>query len=210
MITIRNEQTAAQAIINTLREDPSLTIVFDLDGVLLDASHRIKLYTQMDVYQEVIKRCGAPVTENDIGALDLNHYRDNSTPEQVAQDKPLPLIDVIHWLNANDRVYHVATARVACVNTKRLLRANQIKPQCLMARDGEHDHRRDHHLKTTKLQSRFSVAQLKKLVLLDDCLGNIKAARKLQMGAIKVDYIAPTKDNAAQRLSDALNKLISC
>lgn len=66
--------------------------IYDLDGTLIDSSHR-------------------QLTLPD-GALDLNHWRENSTPEKVNQDSLLPLVSLLrkHKRQGNKIIF--CTARV--------------------------------------------------------------------------------------------------
>ena len=68
--------------------------VFDIDGVLLDSSHRFKT---------------DPVTHK----IDLPYWIENCTPEKVAQDVPLPTANLYKKLLLNPSAYVIiATARV--------------------------------------------------------------------------------------------------
>lgn len=65
--------------------------IFDVDGVLVDSSHR---YRVID------------------GRIDLSHWRKNSTREKIAQDKLLPLASYYRSLVCDETSYVViATAR---------------------------------------------------------------------------------------------------
>lgn len=165
---ILNTRQQANRIIDHLEANPHITPIFDLDCVLLDASHRITLKPD--------------------GSLDLEHYRANTTRPNVMRDQNLPLMRVVHYLNAIGRDYHVATARVLCEHSQALLQARQIKPVVTISRNGEDDRRKDWDLKTTGIAEHFTPEQYGGLMLLDDCKGNISAFRKLGIMAIEVDY----------------------
>ena len=53
-------------------------VIYDLDGTIIDSSHRIKLH--------------------DNGSLDLEHWKQNSTKEQIFKDDLLPL----YWQLVSD------------------------------------------------------------------------------------------------------------
>ena len=180
MQTMKNTKTAARTLFNALVES-GITPIFDMDGIALDASHRINLYTQD---HESLGLC----TVEQIGQLNLSAYRVNSTHENIQQDKSLPLLDTIHMLNAANKPYHVCTARVVCSGTRKLFKDRGINPHILMSRDGEHDNRRDSHLKTTKILSKFDERQRSRLVLIDDSLGNCKAVKEIGVKAIHVPF----------------------
>lgn len=163
---IENNRIAASLLIHKLASNPQITPIFDLDGVLLSAEHRIKLLP--------------------CGALDLDHYRENTTAQQVAQDRDLPLIDVVHWLNRAGRVYHVATARIPCEYTRQRLKASQINPLILMGRDGHTDRRGDAILKAECIAANFKPWEFDGLILIDDLESNCEAARSLGLGSVHV------------------------
>lgn len=164
---LENTRFAASLLINWLATRPQTTVIFDLDGVLLSAEHRIKLLPT--------------------GALDLDHYRANTTAEQVALDRDLPLVAVVDWLNKQGRPYHVATARVACQHTLNRLDASEIKPSLIMPRLGHGDRRGDALLKQQHFLQLFDESQRPDLVLIDDLAANCQAAAAIGMQAIQID-----------------------
>lgn len=166
ILLIKNHVKQANALADALLVSDK-TPVFDLDGVLLDASHRIKLHAD--------------------GSLDLEHYRSNTTAEQVMRDKDLPLMLAIQKLNVAGKRYHVATARVLCDNTLNLLTSRGILPAIALGREGENDNRRDCELKAQRLASTFTPQQLTNMLLIDDHLPNCQAAIGLGMLAIQVE-----------------------
>ena len=165
-MNVENTRFAASLVIEVLRNRPQLRPCFDLDGVLLDAHHRIKL-----------KPCGT---------LDLDHYRANTTAENVARDRDLPLLDVVRWLNANDRPYDVATARVFCEHTANRLEASAIRPVLVMARQGHDDRRGDAILKSDHFIAQYQPSERCNVVLIDDLQSNCEAAKALGMHSIRV------------------------
>lgn len=172
MRVIDNTQAHANGVIQIAKDYPNAHFVFDIDGVLLSAAHRINW-----------KACpagGAPI-------FDLEQYRKDTTAEKVAQDKSLPLLDVVHALNFLGREYSVCTARVYCEHTQILLANRGIRPIHVMSRDGDNDTRRDSELKHTKLMATFTPNQLRGAILIDDVVSNCEVALSLGMGAIHVD-----------------------
>lgn len=167
MITLQNTKQSARELAATLIVSKRVP-VFDMDGVFANATHR--------------QICNAD------GSLNLDKYREMSTLEHIMKDEVLPLIEAIHVLQENNTEFHICTARVMCDNTKTWLAANNVKPKSIMARCSDTDSRRDYHLKTTNLQSRFDVQQLKNMVLIDDNLANCQAAKRLKMAAIHVPF----------------------
>ncbi len=183
MFTIKNNAVAAQALLASIISSKAIPI-FDLDGVILNAEHRQHSYTAED--------CNAGIcTREQIGQLDLSQYRSNTTAEQVAQDKALPLMDVITGLNALNYPYHVATARVItdCPHSTKLLRDREITPYTLICRQGDSDNRRDSILKCEGIEANFTKSSRARLVLIDDSLGNCQAMASVGVKAIHVAYV---------------------
>lgn len=167
MFTIQNDHVHAKKLIEYLSRE-GLTPIFDVDGVLADASHRISL--------------------NDDGSLDLDHYRSNTTPEQVALDKELPLMGVVNYFNAVGKGYSVATARVVCGCTWAWFKAKAINPFCVWARDGENDRRKDCDLKGEHFIADIPEYLRGNYCLIDDNLANCERAKELGMKAVRVCY----------------------
>lgn len=167
IMTLPNTEAAATELARAVIEDRNVIPVFDLDGVLLSADHRIKLHPD--------------------GSLDLAHYRANTTAEQVAQDRSLPLLAVVHELNRAGRPYYVATARVLCEHTRALLSDRGIMPALAMGRDGDQDNRKDADLKRQKLAAVFTEKQRQRLLLIDDHYLNCLAVSELGGKAINVE-----------------------
>jgi len=145
-----------------------ITPVFDLDGVLIDATHRQNTHPD--------------------GTLNLEHYRENSTAEKIARDSELPLLHTIELLNEAGIRYHVCTARVPCKNTKNWLTQRNVKPARIMGRAGESDHRRDHELKGHHFLKSFSTRQRTKMVLIDDNEKNCQTARSCGLSSVHVPF----------------------
>jgi len=167
MLTLKNTSNIARNLAASLIVAKRVA-VFDMDGVFADASHR--------------QICNAD------GSLNLDKYREMSTMEHVTKDVALPLIEAIHILQEQNVAFHICTARVMCENTLAWLKAQNVNPKSIMSRCSETDNRRDYHLKTTNLQSRFSHEQLKNMVLIDDNVANCKAAKRLGMAAINIPF----------------------
>lgn len=162
-----NTHMSAQALITHIMAHPKVLPVFDLDGVLLNAEHRINLHPD--------------------GSLDLDQYRKDSTLANIMQDKNLPLMAVIHHLNEFKRPYHVATARVLCEGSQALLKQRGILPVGAISR-GVTDYRKDWDLKVSGVQAMFEPEQFKRIMLIDDCPSNCDAfINALGAWAINID-----------------------
>lgn len=170
---LNNNRFGVAMLMRKLQRQPDAVICFDLDGVLLDASHRIKLLP--------------------CGALDLPQYIADTTAENVARDRDLPMLDLVHWLNSQNRPYFVATARVACQHTLARLAASQIRPVGIGARLGQTDRRSDAVLKADYFESAFTAAERERMILLDDLASNCHAAIGCGMAAHQIitEYNTP-------------------
>lgn len=197
--SIENTEHNAKRFFAALVET-GITPVFDLDGVCLDARHRQKIWTPDDHEVGLCKY-------DQIGSLDLGNYRQQSTLDNIMKDKPLPFKVAMDLCNAHDVAYHVATARVVCAHNRTMFARKGIIPSRVFARGGEHDKRRDDHLKETLLRSNFSDRQRAKMILIDDCLANCKAARRIGMLALHVLSAEPVKEKAERQLSMQLDTL---
>lgn len=175
---INNTSFNARLLVNLIQQE-NLIPIFDLDGVLLAAGHRISLYKQADVDAG---KCEA----NQIGALNLDHYRLNSTAKQIQQDQNLPLLEAVHLLNTMGIDYHVSTARIGCHNTLALLKNRGITPKVMMNRQGESDNRRDNALKIDNLNHHFDKDIFSRLILIDDCKANCQSFESIGSNAIHV------------------------
>lgn len=88
--------------------------IFDLDGTVIDSSHRQN--TRKD------------------GTLDLDHWRENSTAELIFRDKLLPLAEMVRSSYANDRQVILCTARVLTKHDYSYLRQNHLPFQHVLSR----------------------------------------------------------------------------
>ena len=105
--------------------------VFDLDGTLADSLHRYKL-------------------QKGENKIDLQHWRQNSTPDQIAKDQPIH--DMISLYNQAwrdpDTITVIATARIFCDSSHAwVLKHLAGFPDHISSRQGDHDHRSGNALK---------------------------------------------------------------
>lgn len=168
MIKLENNPLNARQLAGVLKTTKTVP-VFDMDGVFADATHR-------------------QICKPD-GSLDLEKYRENSTAEKIAQDKPLPMIETLKLLQKHGVDYHICTARVVCKNTMNWIHDNGLTPKSVMARSHNADTRKDYRLKEINLRSRFHAHDLQNMVLIDDNLANCKMAERIGMCAINVPFI---------------------
>ncbi len=175
MLKVSNDFNGSKFLIDKIKL--GLFPVFDLDGVILDASHRIKLFNFNDLARGACSR-------EQIGQLDLAHYRKNTTRNNVLKDKTLPLYRVLQFCNNNSIKYAVCTARVVDTYNLELFDKLNIKPIHLFDRGD--DKRSDHLLKVDKLATLNS--RLKsRAILIDDCIANCQeVANKLKLATCNV------------------------
>lgn len=99
--------------------------IFDLDGTLVDSSHRYR-------------------TIND--KIDLDYWRENSN--KVMADKLLPLAKYFRKLKKDKNcVVIIATARVWCKKSDKFLKKYNLTPDYLVARMSNNDNRKGTDLK---------------------------------------------------------------
>ena len=92
--------------------------IFDLDHTVIDSSHR-------------------QATRSD-GSLDLDHWREHSTPALIAADSLLPLADQWHKALAKGAEIVVCTARVMGPADYRYLTQHGLLADCVISRaDGD-------------------------------------------------------------------------
>ena len=95
--------------------DDMAFIVFDLDGTVIDSSHRA-----------LNKPCGS---------IDLAHWRENCTPEKIAQDKVLPLARAMRRMYAAGHTIIVCTSRIMQDADFQFLRDNDLPHHVVLHRD---------------------------------------------------------------------------
>lgn len=91
-----------------------LTFIFDLDGTVIDSSHRKS--TRPD------------------GTLDLAHWIENSTPEKVAADTLLPVSAMLFKAFRQGHTVLICTARVMSDADFEFLMANGINSHGVLSR----------------------------------------------------------------------------
>jgi hypothetical protein len=178
MIHIQNHISSIAPILDFILQTKSVPVI-DLDEVLFCAKKRQRLYDQSDVEN---KRCHV----DRIGQLDLDHYRAHSNAELIAQDKNLPLIGLVHSLNNLGIEYHVATARVICIHSEKLLLDRRVTPRLLMSRGAVDDYRKDDVLKVDHMKINFCLSERSNLLLIDDNVFNCKAYEREGASALHI------------------------
>lgn len=121
--------------------------IFDLDGTVVDSSHRYKA--------------------DETGTVDIKHWRANSTASLIARDKELPLADFWRYAVKQGKPVIVCTARVMKSADYEWLAKHRLVADLILSRNGETDNRSAVQQKVEQL-ARF--APLKKSVIFfEDC-----------------------------------------
>ena len=141
--------------------------IYDLDGTVIDSSHR----------QLADSR----------GALDLAAWRENSTPEKIAQDSLLPLAQDLKNCLALGLPVAICTARVLGDADRVYLREHGLEAPIILSRDGEGDNRPDAQLKREKLLSLG--VDLRGVTMYDDNQSVLAMARELGINALDATAI---------------------
>ena len=145
--------------------------IFDLDGTIIDSSHR---------------QCTLPD-----GTLDLDHWRENATPEMISRDRVLPLADQVRKRSKAGDFVMVCTARVLSDADREFLFEHGICVDKIVSRkDG--DNSPDGKLKARALSSLFNLKQFRKAnkVMFDDAASVRSALRPLGIAVINPAKIA--------------------
>jgi hypothetical protein len=121
--------------------------IFDLDGVLICSLHRYRTLP-----------CGE--------RIDLDYWRENTTPEKIAQDSLLPLANFYKECLENPAVYViVATSRVMQKAGFDFIAENLGMPNKFIHRQGDNDQRRGYDLKVKPIRPLKNLKQFQNAVL---------------------------------------------
>ena len=135
-------------------------VVFDLDGTVIDSSHR-------------------HLSKPD-GSIDLDHWRENCTREKIMQDSLLPLARSMRNMKAAGHHVVVCTARVMSEHDYAFLAHHGLHYDGILSREGENDNRPDGPMKvqllTEYVQAQgFTSIKQSGLIMFDDNLKVIAA-----------------------------------
>ena len=136
-------------------------LIFDLDGTVIDSSHR-------------------QLAKPD-GSLDLDAWRQHSTPEKVAEDSLLPLARLMRIALATNKTVAICTARVLGDADRAFLRQHGLDAPLILSRPPG-DSRPDAMLKREALLSLG--VDLRGATLYDDNPSVLAMARELGINAI--------------------------
>jgi len=141
-------------------------LIFDLDGTVVCSRHR---------------QLACPD-----GSLDLDAWREHSTPEKIEQDSLLPLARLMRHALATDKQVAICTARVLGDADRAYLRKHGLEAPVILARS-EGDNRSDAELKREKLLSLG--VDLRGVTFYDDNHSVLAMARELGINALDATLI---------------------
>ena len=150
-------------------------IVFDLDGTVIDSSHR-------------------HLSKPD-GSIDLEHWIENCTAEKIAADKLLPLVNSMRAIYNQGWHVVICTARVMSEHDLKFLRDNNIPYHGMLSR-AEGDRRGDAEMKIALLTEYVQKRGFKSIAsagvqMFDD---NLKVIAAMRLEGAHV--VNATKENA--------------
>ena len=145
--------------------------IFDLDGTIIDSSHR-------------------QATLPDV-TLNLAHWFENATPEKIVEDKGLPLAHQIRKRSKAGDFVLVCTARTMQDADFEFLMNEGICPDKIISRPAG-NMEPDGKLKAKQLNSFLSLKQFRKAskVMFDDAASVRSSLRKIGIAVIHPDKIA--------------------
>ena len=134
--------------------------IYDLDGTIIDSSHRIKL--------------------REDGSLDLEHWKNNCTREQIFQDSLLPMYWQLRADYMNGDIIIICTAREFNKYDLEYLHTMNVYYDYLISRPKDCK-TIDHELKKLQLTHLFHFNQFKNMAkaFYDDNANNLKAISQL-------------------------------
>ncbi len=118
-------------LIGTQGNEAMQIVVFDLDGTVIDSSHR-------------------HLNKPD-GSIDLAHWRANCTREKIMQDSLLPLAKSMRAMKAAGHHIVICTARVVTEHDMAFIVKNDLPFDGFLSREGENDNRPDGAMKVQLL-----------------------------------------------------------
>ena len=144
--------------------------IFDLDGTVIDSSHRF--------------------TGNAEGKLNLEKWIEDSTRENIFRDSLLPLAQFMKALiKANKNVW-ICTARNMSKADFDFLAHHGIKAKTILCRKNG-DHRADAEMKTAKLKRLFNLKQFQNMekIMFDDNKSIQKEMPKIGINCLHQDKL---------------------
>ncbi len=143
-------------------------VIFDLDGTVIDSTHR-------------------QATKAD-GSLDLDHWIERNKPELIMQDSLLPLARVMRIIKNNGHKVIVCTARAYQIADEEFLAMHGLNYDAYLSRNAKGDMRDDASLKVELLTAYFKglgfrSVEAAKPMMFDDNLKVLDAMTKIGIKA---------------------------
>lgn len=154
-----------------------MRFIFDLDGTVIDSSHRKSTLPD--------------------GTLDLAHWVENSTPEKVAADSLLPCAETMRAAWNRGRQVYICTARVMAKADFLFLKTHGLNYHVILSRP-EGCTMADAELKEIQLRLRAQTMGIswanfrRKAIMFDDAQSVLQ-----RMNEIGIDCLDATEWNAA-------------
>ena len=149
--------------------------VFDLDGTLIDSSHRINKNGDIDE------------------GLDLEYWKNNCNAISITKDKLLPLVDVYHEFGKTGFINIAVTARDMNQADYDYLHNNGMFFNMILHREDSIE--LDHILKERKLSELFKDKKLKPFLAFDDKEENLEVFKKFgftTINALQINKLMKT------------------
>lgn len=144
--------------------------IFDLDGTVIDSSHRF--------------------TGTATGKIDLEKWIADSTRENIFKDSLLPLAKFMKALMKANKIVWICTARNMSENDFDFLAHHGIKAKTILCRK-QGDHRADAEMKTAKLKRLFNLKQFQNMekIMFDDNKIIQKELKKIGINTLHEDHL---------------------
>ena len=144
--------------------------IFDLDGTVIDSSHRF--------------------TGNAEGKVNLEKWISDSTRENIFKDSLLPLAKFMKALMKANKNVWICTARNMSNHDFDFLAHHGIKAKTILCRK-QGDHRADAEMKTAKLKRLFNLKQFQNAekIMFDDNLTIQKELKKIGINTLHEDTL---------------------
>ena len=142
---------------------------YDIDGTLLNSAHRYKLAA-----------CGSKI--------DLKHWKENSTPEQIQADQPILAMVAKFKRDMQDpeTITAISTNRYFCQDTKAVFDRLGLQPDFISARESDQQSGAD--LKQNFIRDLMLELNIIKAVFYDDNFKILKEVKQALGNKIRVIY----------------------
>lgn len=144
-----------------------ILVIWDLDGTLIDASHRVRF--------------------DEKGNFDLDYWVSHSVPSEIAQDKLLPLSSIFYGFSKTGFTQILLTARIMSDADFAYLRKHNLTFDMILHRETSKD--LDEVLKSKQVQDFLAENDLIPFMAFDDKQENLEVFDKLGFRTIHAGYL---------------------